>query len=69
MHKAFFNKTNVAIMAVAIALLIVGYWLLATPPVDGFLSLTVSPLILVFTYLFVVPAAILWSGKTEKSGD
>lgn len=65
MPKAFFNKINLIIMALAVTLIFLGFWLLAKPPVDGFLSLTASPLILVFTYLFVVPAAILWSGKEK----
>lgn len=65
MQKAFFNKTNIILMASAVVALVVGYWLLATPPVDGFLSLTASPLILVFTYLVLVPAAILWPSKNQ----
>lgn len=65
MQKAFFSKTNIIMISVASALLVLGYWLLATPPVDGFLSLTVSPLILVLTYLFIVPAAIMWPDKKE----
>ncbi len=66
MKNNFFGKANIVLIILSVVSLIVGYVFLANPPVDGFLSLTVSPLLLVFVYVILVPVAILW-GKNSKA--
>jgi hypothetical protein len=68
MNKAFFSKTNIILLSIGFALLVLGFWFLATPPVDGFVSLTAAPLILVLTYLVIIPLGIIWgtNDKTEN---
>jgi membrane-bound ClpP family serine protease len=62
------NKKNIAIIAVGVLLLVVGFFCLAQGPAENPVSLTAAPLILVFAYLVVMPIGILWvSGK--KKGD
>ena len=63
-----FCRRNQVLLALASAVILSGYVLLATPPVDGFLSLTLAPLLLIFGYCVLVPVAILaWGNRpTER---
>jgi uncharacterized RDD family membrane protein YckC len=58
-----FSKSNYLLFGIALAILAVGYWALAQPPVDGFLTLTVAPILLVISYCVLIPVAIIWSNK------
>ncbi len=60
------GKKNIYLFLSGIALLIIGYILMAQPPVYGFVSLTLAPIILVFAYLIVFPAAILIKDSDTK---
>lgn len=63
-----FGRRNQALVALTSVAILSGYVLLATPPADGFLSLTLAPLVLVFGYCVLVPVAILtWANRpTER---
>jgi len=63
-NQSGLNKNNYAIFGVALLVLLVGYWALAQPPVNGFLSLTLAPILLVFGYCVLVPLAILYNKRT-----
>ncbi len=60
-----FTKENYLLFGLGCLLLIAGFALSAQGPHDGFLSLTLSPILLVSAYVVVLPAAILY----EKKGD
>jgi len=53
---------------VALGLLIVGYICLAQPPVDGFLSLTLAPILLVLSFCVVFPYAIMARDRRKTDG-
>jgi len=55
-----FSKINYILLSIGLLLTIVGFWFLSRPPVDGFLSMTLAPLVLVFNYLVLIPLAILY---------
>ena len=38
---------------------------MSQPPVDGFLSLTLAPILLVIGYVFLIPMALLMKSQTE----
>lgn len=57
-----FTTRNWAIFGLGIAIIVVGYFLLSVPPVDGFWSLTAAPLLLVTGYCVLLPIAILYKG-------
>jgi uncharacterized membrane protein HdeD (DUF308 family) len=59
-----YDRRNGMVFVAAIALILIGYICLAQPPVDGFLSLTLAPILLVIGYVFLIPAALLM--KTQK---
>ncbi|RMF66523.1 MAG: hypothetical protein D6743_06200 [Calditrichaeota bacterium] len=62
-----FSRSNYFLFGVAALFLFVGYWALSQPPVDGFLSLTLAPILLVIGYCVVIPLAILWPGKRNSN--
>lgn len=62
----FFKKENYLGVAFGVALLAIGFFLLSRPPVDGVLSLVLSPIILTIAYCAVIPLAIIWRSKAEK---
>ncbi len=60
-----FSKINYLLFGIALAILVAGYWALAQPPVDGFLTLTVAPILLVISYCVLIPLAIIWSSTNK----
>lgn len=54
-----FTRRNWILFLVGLAVIALGYVLLRIPPVDGFLSLTAAPILLVAGYCVILPAAIL----------
>ena len=62
-----FGKQNLQILAVGLLLLVIGYVLMSQPPVNSFMSLTLSPLVLMFSYLVVIPYAIMYKPKKKET--
>ncbi len=54
-----FGMRNLIVTLIGLLLLVIGYYLMAQGPHDSFLSLTAAPIVLMFSYLVVFPAAIL----------
>ncbi len=54
-----FTRLNWMLFGLGLGVIAVGYLLLRIPPVDGFLSLTAAPVLLVGGYCGLIPAAIL----------
>jgi len=63
-----FTKKNYIAFAVGLGLLLFGYICLGRPPADGFLSLTLAPILLVLGYCVVFPYAILAREKPKATG-
>ncbi len=63
-----FSERNFLLFGVAMLVLIIGYWALAQRPVDGFLTMTLAPILLVLGYCVLIPMAILFAGK-RKADD
>jgi len=62
-----FTRKNWILFGIGLLVIATGYILLRVPPVDGFLSLTAAPILLVVGYCVLVPAAILV--REGKNGD
>ncbi len=58
-----FTRKNYMAFGVGLGLLLVGYICLAQPPQDGFLSLTLAPILMVLAYCVVFPYAIMAKGE------
>lgn len=63
-----FTRKNWTIFGLGLAVIAVGYVLLRIPPVDGFLSLTAAPILLVLGYCVLIPAAILVRDSSAQTG-
>ncbi len=58
-----FGKRNLMILFLGMLTIIVAFIIMAQPPVDGFLSRTLAPILLVIAYLVIIPIAILAKNK------
>ena len=63
-----FGAINYQILGGGILLIVLGYVALAQSPWDGFLPLTVAPILLVLGYCVVIPIGILYR-KNVASGN
>ncbi|MCG8607170.1 hypothetical protein MJD09_19575 [bacterium] len=61
-----YAKRNFQLFGIAVLTLIVGYWALAQPPVDGFLTLTLAPILLVIGYCVLIPLAIIYADRSKS---
>jgi uncharacterized membrane protein HdeD (DUF308 family) len=70
-----FGKKNLQILIIGLILIVLGYVAMAQPPVNGFMSRTAAPLILLFAFLIVIPYSIMyghfsnWRKSKEKSDE
>lgn len=62
----FISKKNILLFVIGLVTIAIAFVLMAQPPVDGFLSRTLAPIILVVAYLIIIPAAILVRDKSEN---
>ena len=73
-----YSGRNVRFFVIGILVIALGYFFLSRPPVDGFLSVTLAPILLAVGYCVLIPIALLIGDKrdetptvaeTEISGD
>ncbi len=64
-----FGKKNLQILIIGLILIVLGYVAMAQPPVDGFLSRTAAPLILLFAFLIVIPYSIFYGHFNGKKNS
>lgn len=64
--SVYWEKKNYLLLALAIALLVIGYILLSVDPWHSSTSLVAAPIVLLIAYIVLVPLAILLSGKGKK---
>jgi len=67
--KIAFSRLNYYLFGASALILAIGYWALSQPPVNGFLSLTFAPVMLVIGYCVMIPAAIMVDGEKKHSGE
>ncbi|MFH1008300.1 MAG: hypothetical protein V1800_12495 [Candidatus Latescibacterota bacterium] len=63
-----FTRRNWVLFFIGLGVIVLGYMVLRIPPAQGFLSLTLAPILLVIGYCVLVPIAILIGEKKRKSG-
>ena len=57
--KSGLTKTNYRILIIGIILITIGYLIMATG------DSTISPLLLIISYVIIIPIALLWRKKNE----
>lgn len=62
----YWNLKNYFLVLVGIIVLILGYFLMSIDPWDNFLSLDVSPVVLLIAYLIIIPLAVLLNFKKSE---
>ena len=60
-----FSKPNYILFAIGLALVIVGYFVMANGTVNSFQSLTIAPIMLFTGYIIVIPAAVIYRDKSN----
>ncbi|GAB4336642.1 MAG: hypothetical protein Kow0037_18220 [Calditrichia bacterium] len=61
------GRTNFIILLVGVLILVVGYIFMALPDdPDAFLTRTLSPIVLVFGYLVVIPIGLFYRDKKDN---
>lgn len=68
-QEVFFplEKENYIILGVGILTIILGYVALSGDQVEGFMPLTVAPILLVLGYCVIVPLGIMYRKKEKSS--
>ena len=64
-----YDKRNAIIFSIGLLVIAIGYICMAQPPVDGFLSLTLAPILLVIGYVVILPVAMLLPKQDESESD
>ena len=57
------GRKNIILFLIGLLAIVMAFILMAQPPVDGFLSRTLAPVILVIAYLVIIPIAIFIRDK------
>ena len=61
-----FTAINYILFFVALIVIAVGFYFQSIGPANSFESRTLAPIVLVFGYLFVMPAAIMYRQKKKE---
>jgi len=64
-----FTRKNYQVLGIGLAVLIVGYLCLSQGPHNGFLSLTLAPILLVLGYCVIIPYGIMVREKSVVAGS
>jgi hypothetical protein len=62
----YWNSKNYFLLFLGIIVLTLGYFLMSIGPWDNFLSLDVSPVVLLIAYLIIIPLAVLLNFKKPE---
>jgi len=57
------GKKNIFLFLIGLLSIVIAFILMAQPPVNGFLSRTLAPVILVIAYLVIIPVSIFIRDK------
>ncbi|MDW7681064.1 MAG: hypothetical protein SCK70_10895 [bacterium] len=61
-----FGKENYILFFIGLLLIVLGYIFMAQGPADSFWSLTLAPILLIFSYCIVIPISIIYRKKSAK---
>jgi hypothetical protein len=64
-----FTRINYLGLGIGLVIVVIGYICLAQPPWDGFVSLTLAPILLFLGYCVVIPVSILLREPKSKASQ
>ena len=62
----YWDKKNYLLLALGIAVIIIGYVFMSMGSWNSFPSLFISPILLIIGYIIILPASILYMKKKEE---
>ena len=62
-----FGRENYLILLAGVVVIVLGYLALSEKTVEGFLPLTVAPILLVLGYCIIIPVGIMYRRKSRAS--
>jgi hypothetical protein len=69
MNDKIFNKMNYYGILAGILFLVAGFYALSRPPVNGFWTLNIAPILLSIAYCVIIPLAIIWNKKSDDGEE
>ena len=60
------DPLNYKILILGVVVIVLGYIALGTDPWDGFIALTIAPILLLMGYCVIIPIGILYRPKKEE---
>lgn len=63
-----FGRENYLILLTGVVVIALGYLALSEKTVEGFLPLTVAPILLVLGYCVIIPVGIMYRKKDRSAG-
>lgn len=67
--KDYWDKHNYIILITGLIVLAVGYVLMAQSPWYNFISLSVSPIVLLLAYVIIIPLSIIITKKKSRNNN
>lgn len=67
--RIYWKKANYILLVCAFAVLAIGFYLMSVGPWDSSACLVFSPIVIVFAYFVVVPAAIWYKPKLKGPSE
>ena len=64
-----FSSKNLKVFVAGLVVIGLGYVLLSIPPADGFLSLTMAPILLILGYCVIIPVSLLLKDTNAQRRD
>lgn len=64
-----YSRRNWTFLGAGLGTILIGYLCLSQPPVDGFMSLTLAPVLLVIGYCVLIPVGLLLGESKKPTGD
>ena len=64
-----FSTVNYSLFGIGLALIILGYIVMASGEVNSFQSLTVAPIILFVGYIIFIPASLIYRDKNLENEE
>lgn len=67
--KNYWTKNNYILFFSGLGIILIGFVLMNQSPWDNVISLSVSPIVLLIAYLFVIPFSILYKKNKTTAKD
>ena len=64
-----FGRENYLILLAGVVVIVLGYVALSGDQVEGFMPLTLAPILLIIGYCVIIPIGIMYRKKAPRAGE